>query len=119
MDGPNVNKKFYEDFSRKFGDENYHRLIDIGNCSLHIVDGAFSAGTERSEWELKKFLKGALLCLQFSSSPRRLWKCYWLFLVSFRFLRNTVSMFASWLTNDTTKNDWKQNSDDSNWTGEW
>ena len=29
MDGPNVNKKFYENFSRKFGDENYHKLIDI------------------------------------------------------------------------------------------
>ena len=59
MDGPNVNKKFYEDFSRKFGDENYQKLIHIGSYSLHIVDGAFRAGDEQSEWELKKFLKGA------------------------------------------------------------
>ena len=59
VDGPNVNKKFYEDFSRKFGDENYQKLIHIGSYSLHIVDGAFRAGDEQSEWELKKFLKGA------------------------------------------------------------
>ena len=67
MDGPNVNKKFYEDFSRKFGDENYHKLIGIGSCSLHIVHGAFRAGAEQSEWELKKFLKEAFTV--FHNSP--------------------------------------------------
>ena len=72
VDGPNVNKKFYEDFSRKFGDENYHKLIDIGGCSLLIVHGAFRAGAEQSEWELKKFLEGAFTVSQFSSSSRRL-----------------------------------------------
>ena len=69
MDGANVNKKFYEDFSRKFGDENYHRLIDIGSCSLHIVHGALRAGVEQSQWELKKFLKGAFTV--FHNSPAR------------------------------------------------
>ena len=29
MDDPNVNKKFYENFSRKLGDENYHKLINL------------------------------------------------------------------------------------------
>ena len=58
MDGPNVNNKFYEDFSRKFGDENYHKLIDIGRCSLRIDHGAFRVGGEQSEWELKKFHRG-------------------------------------------------------------
>ena len=29
MDDPNVNKKFYEDLSRKFEDENYHKLINL------------------------------------------------------------------------------------------
>ena len=62
MDGPNVNKKFYEDFSRKFGDENYYKLIDIGSCCLHIVHGAFRAGAEQSEWELNLELKGHSLC---------------------------------------------------------
>ena len=67
MDSRNVNKKFYEDFSRKFGDENYHKLIDIDSCSLHTVRGAFRAGAEQSEWELKKFLKGAFTV--FHNSP--------------------------------------------------
>ena len=58
MDGPNVSKKFYEDFSGKFGDENYHKPIDISSCSLHIVHDAFRAGAGHSERELKKFLKG-------------------------------------------------------------
>ena len=53
--------------SRKFGDENYHKVIDIGSCSLHIVHGAFRAGAEQSEWELKKFLKEAFTV--FHNSP--------------------------------------------------
>ena len=55
MDGP---KKFYEDLSRKFGDQNYHKLTDIGSCSLHKVHGPFRAGAKQSQWELKTFLKG-------------------------------------------------------------
>ena len=53
--------------SQKFGDENYHKLIDIGSCSLHIVHGAFRAGAEQSECELKKFLKEAFTV--FHNSP--------------------------------------------------
>ena len=67
VDGPNVNKKFYENFSRKFGDEICHKLIDIGSWSLQIIHGAFGAGTEQSEWQLKKFLKGAFTV--FHNSP--------------------------------------------------
>ena len=69
MDGPNVNKKFYEDFSRKVGGENCHKLIDMGSRSLHIDHGAFKAGAEQSEWELEKFLKGASTV--FYTSPAR------------------------------------------------
>ena len=68
MDDLNVNKKFYEDFSIKFGDENYRKLIDIGSCSLHIVHGVFRAGAEQSEWELKKFLKGEFSVFHNSSA---------------------------------------------------
>ena len=69
IDGPNVNKRFYEDFSGKFGDENYHKFIDISSCSLHIVHDAFRAVAEHFERELKKFLKGAFPV--FRNSPAR------------------------------------------------
>jgi len=69
MDGPNVNLKFFQEFSAKFKVENYHSLVDIGSCSLHIVHGAFRTGAEKSEWSLKKLLKGAYTILH--NTPAR------------------------------------------------
>ena len=152
MDGPNVNKKFYEDFITTNLDIRYWQLLPTySQLCLQSRSWTIWMGIE-------KVCKRCIHCVsQFSSSSRRLWKCQWLFLVSFKFVRNTVSMFACWLTNtasmvtsntvsmfacwltntvsmvtcntismfacwltnDTRKNDWKQNSDDSNWTGEW
>ena len=37
MDGPNVNLKFYKEFSRLNKEENYHCLIHLITCSLHTV----------------------------------------------------------------------------------
>ena len=37
MDGPNVNLKFYKEFSRLYKEENCHCLIDVGTCSFHTV----------------------------------------------------------------------------------
>ena len=56
--------------SQKFGDENYHKLIDIGSCSLHIVHSAFRAGAEQSGWELKNFLRGAFTVFHNSPAPQ-------------------------------------------------
>lgn len=69
MDGPNVNKKFYKDFSTNFEEGNFHKLVDIGTCSLHIVHGAFKTGVEKSGWPLKKFLKGGYILLH--NTPAR------------------------------------------------
>ena len=63
MDGPNVNLKFYQEFCRKRKDEKYHSLIDIGSCSLHIIHGSLKTGAEKSNWGIKKLLKGAYTLL--------------------------------------------------------
>ena len=59
MDGPNVNLKFYQEFVQKRKDENYHSLIDIGSCGLHVIHGSLGTGVDDSQWALKKLMKGA------------------------------------------------------------
>jgi hypothetical protein len=59
MDGPNVNLKFFREFSSQFKETNNHSLVNIGSCCLHVINGSFARGVEKSEWGLKKLLKGA------------------------------------------------------------
>ena len=70
MDGLNVNLKFFKEFSADFKEDNSHFLVDIGSCSLHIVQDAFKTGAEKSEWGLKKFLKAAYTILHDSPARR-------------------------------------------------
>ena len=70
MDGPNVNLKFYQEFCRKRKDEKYHSLIDIGSCSLHIIHGSLKTGAEKSNWGIKKLLKGAYTLLHDTPARR-------------------------------------------------
>ena len=58
MDRPNVNLKFYKEFSRLYKEENCHCLIDIGTCSLHTMHNSFRTGVEATGWNVKKVLKG-------------------------------------------------------------
>ena len=69
MDRPNVNLKFYKEFSRLYKEENCHCLIDIGTCSLHSVHNSFQTGVEATGWKVKKVLKGAFHILH--NSPAR------------------------------------------------
>ena len=55
----NVNLKFYQEFVQKRKDENYHSLIDIGSCGLHVIHGSLGTGVDDSQWALKKLMKGA------------------------------------------------------------
>ena len=55
MDGPNVNMKFFEEFSQHHKECSFHSLINIGSCGLHIVHGSFSRVETESGWSLKKF----------------------------------------------------------------
>ena len=70
MDEPNVNLKFYQEFYRKRKDEKYHSLIDIGSCSLHIIHGSLKTGAEKSNWDIKKLLKGAYTMLHDTPARR-------------------------------------------------
>ena len=70
MDEPNVNLKFFKEFAADFKEDNFHSLVDIGSCSLHIDHGALKTGAEKSEWGLKKFLKAAYTILHDSPAHR-------------------------------------------------
>ena len=57
MDDPTV--KYFKEFSAKLKNENYHSFVHIGSCSLYIAHGTIQIDAEKSEWALKKLLKGA------------------------------------------------------------
>ena len=71
MDRPNINLKFYKEFSRLYKEENCHCLIDIGTCSLHTVHNSFRTGVEATGWNVKKVLKGAFHVLHHSPARRK------------------------------------------------
>ena len=69
MDGPNVNKKFYDMHnSQRIECGLHHQLITIETCSSLIVNGAFKNGEEPT-WKIKKILKG--MCQLLHDSPAR------------------------------------------------
>lgn len=68
MDGPNCNKIFPE-FLVKFTNENLHSLVDIGSCSLLIVQWAIQTGAEKSKQALKKLL--TVGCMILHNFPTR------------------------------------------------
>ena len=55
MDGPNVNMKFFEEFSQHHKERSFNSLNNIGSYGLHIVHGSFSRGETKSGWSLKIF----------------------------------------------------------------
>ena len=69
MDGPSVNWKFLEKLTNERKDKDFHQLIDIGSCGLHIIHGAFKNGAETSELNLKETLKGTFQL--FYNTPAR------------------------------------------------
>ena len=66
-----MNMKTCQEFAAKFRNENYHSLADVSSCSLHIVHGAFRTSAEKSEWALKKLLKGAYMILHNTPARRK------------------------------------------------
>ena len=57
MDGPNFNWKVARTLSKDSTENELSDLIDIGNCPLHVINGAFQTGSMVSSWNLKKILK--------------------------------------------------------------
>ena len=59
MDRPNVNVEFYRKFAQERKDENYHSLMDIGSCGLHVISKNLGTGVDDSQWGIKRLMKEA------------------------------------------------------------
>lgn len=58
MDGPNVNMKFLRDIKQELCDSNDgRRILEVGSCGLHVVNGAFKTGHASTGWQLVEFLR--------------------------------------------------------------
>ena len=69
MDGPNVNWKFVDMFSKQLLDENSTTFLNIGSCGLHIIHGAFKHGSDTTGWELETFFSSIFQL--FKDTPAR------------------------------------------------
>ena len=69
MDGPNVNLKLLLKVKDSRDELGHSKLVDFGTCNLYTVRGAFKAGSEESDWNMKKLLKSCHKILK--DSPAR------------------------------------------------
>ena len=70
MDGPNVNKKFYQNITADRSEKLFHALMDLGTCSLHSINGSVKNGFKTEYMKnVKKVLTGVFQLL--NSSPAR------------------------------------------------
>ena len=70
MGGPNVNWKFLELLAESRLEAEVPSLINIGNCGIHVMHGAFKTDAKASGWGVSKILK-ALARLFLDSSDGR------------------------------------------------
>ena len=57
MDGPNANWKVFDSVQRHQEALEYSSLSNLGSCGLHMVHGAFKAGSQESGWGIHKTFK--------------------------------------------------------------
>ena len=70
MDGPNTNLTVLEEYQKKRVEGELPQFIDIGTCNFHTVHGAFETGATKSNWNLKKLLKGPYRILRDTPARR-------------------------------------------------
>ena len=70
MDGPNTNLTVLEEYQKKRVEGELPQFIDIGTCNLHTVHGTFETGATKSNWNLKKLLKGPYRILRDTPARR-------------------------------------------------
>lgn len=70
-DGPNVNLKLIFDIKCHMRQslKSEHEIIDIGTCSLHIVNGAYKTAHGKTGWNVNQFLRS--LYRLFKNYPSR------------------------------------------------
>ncbi|CAL1262688.1 unnamed protein product [Larinioides sclopetarius] len=69
MDGPSVNWKFFNLFDVEIQKEFATSLINVGSCSLHVVNNSFRHGERVSQWDIDIFLSS--IYYLFKDSPAR------------------------------------------------
>ena len=58
MDGPNVNWKLLDSIAEDISsNEHYPILLNVGSCSLHVVDRTFRNGMKQTNWGIDLLLK--------------------------------------------------------------
>ena len=70
MDGPSINLRFLQKVQYDRVENEQPALINIGNCGLHTVDGAFKCGAQSTGWKLKEILSGSYQILHDSPARR-------------------------------------------------
>lgn len=70
MDGPSVNIKFLEKLERHLEEQCIlEKILNIGTCGLHVINGAFRSGHDSVGWNIDGLL--ASLYYLFKDSPVR------------------------------------------------
>lgn len=71
MDGPNVNKKLFNDLQLELSElqPDSPELLNIGTCGLHTIHGAFKTGMKATTWDIVGFLRAVYNL--FKDSPAR------------------------------------------------
>ena len=64
MDGSSVNWKFLNSVTKKREEDELSTLMNIGSCGFHVIHGAFKAGVETTNWNIKKTLRGVFYILR-------------------------------------------------------
>lgn len=60
-DGPNVNLKLIFDLKNHMKEslESGVEILDVGTCSLHIINGAYKTAHSKTGWKLNQFMRAA------------------------------------------------------------
>ena len=69
MDGPNVNWAFLEQLSSNLHDEYGTKMLFLGSCSLHVINGSLTIGHKATNWKVQVQLKSFFK--HFKDSPAR------------------------------------------------
>ena len=69
MDGPIVNLKFLKNLQQDCLENEQHELINIRNCGLHIIHGAFNTGAESRSCNIRETLHGSYQVLYMIHLP--------------------------------------------------
>lgn len=79
MDGPNVNKKFFNDLKKQIKDKSdpdQQEILNIGSYGLHAVNVAFKTGVIATDWQLFEFLRSLYYLFKVSPARRSLYTHY-------------------------------------------